>query len=165
MRRVLRYPQQVFSVVMIIWLVLDQSVKYWQVNSLEIGDSFSLFPGVVDGIYLQNRGAAFSLFQGHTEIFVGAALLFLIGVAAFWVIEKPRTVLPVCGTALVCAGAIGNAIDRIQFGYVIDIFEVKLFDFAVFNVADTGITLGVAALIVWMIWFEGKEKEVERSDG
>ena len=128
-------------------LILDQLTKAWVIHSVEPADSIPLLPPILHLTYVQNTGAAFGLFKGS-----GMLLIVLsIGVAA-WITGVflrggPSHRLSRWGCALILGGAVGNLIDRLRFGYVVDFFDLRVWP--VFNVADSAITIG-AALIVWL---------------
>jgi len=76
----------------------------------------------------------------------------LVMIIWFWWTEKPRHWMPVMGTALVMAGAVGNTVDRIMQGAVVDMFDFRLINFPIFNVADIGITVGTMLFLVWLLF-------------
>lgn len=149
-------PPALFFGVCAGWLIVDQAVKALQLSLMTVGDTIPLIRDVFHLTYVQNQGAAFSILGGKIGLFVAAAVLFLVGVAAYWKLEQPRACVPIIGVGLVSAGAIGNAIDRILYGHVIDIFDARIIDFAVFNVADTGITVGIVLLLLWYVLLAGE---------
>jgi signal peptidase II len=159
MRSVPVSPVFLFWAIALVWLVLDQVVKFIEVGSMRVGDSIALWPGVFHLTYVRNIGAAFSLFEGSFWLFYAAMILLLVLIGIFWKTEQPRTFLPVFAIALVFAGAVGNLIDRVRLGYVIDIFDLRIINFAVFNVADFGITIGCVAFFVWVLFFGGLDRE------
>lgn len=142
---------------------IDQAVKYWAIESLQpkgnidfirFGD-FEIF----DLTYLENDGAIFGSMSGQRWFLIGFTSLVLIAgiVILFKYREKSRFLTMTL--ALFAAGGIGNLIDRIRFGYVVDMFELKLFDFAIFNVADIYVTFAVAFLIIYIIFIDPKLKK------
>lgn len=128
----------------------DQLTKLAIRTSFAPGHSLPLIPGMLHLTYVQNTGAAFGLFQGFT----GAFVLISLGVAAWVALElirhRHQAVLTQSALALVLGGAIGNLIDRLWLGYVIDFIDVRVWP--VFNVADSAISVGVA-LLVWQTLF------------
>lgn len=144
----------------------DQVVKYWAVNCLQpkesIGfihfGSFKLF----DLTYLENDGAIFGSMSGKRWFLIGFTSLILIaGIAILFKYRKHSKVL---STALVlfAAGGIGNLIDRVRFGYVVDMFEFKPFHFAIFNVADIYVTAAVIILLIYVIFIDRKNETVNK---
>ena len=129
-------------------IVGDQLLKDWVVNHIVLGESLTFFPGVMDLTYLQNRGAAFSLLQGQFWFFFLTTLLVL-GVAGYYFVKsKPYQWERQVGLCLIMAGGVGNFIDRLTQGFVVDMFQFTFVDFAVFNLADTYLTVGVLILIL-----------------
>ncbi len=132
----------------------DQLSKLWVVSNIPLYSQTDALPGVFHLTYVQNTGAAFSSFQGMLWLFV---LIFLVfTVAVIWEFSRKR--LPFTGfdrwcIALVYAGGVGNMIDRIRLGYVVDMIAVDFINFPVFNVADCFITCGCIALLVHLIFF------------
>ncbi|TAN53755.1 MAG: lipoprotein signal peptidase [Methylococcaceae bacterium] len=139
-------------------LVLDQLSKLWIDQHFELHESLNLLP-VFNLTYVRNTGAAFSLLgdAGGMQrwLFMGLALL-ASGVLArmLWQLEAGRYWQAVA-LSLLLGGAVGNLIDRIVYGYVIDFFDFYLgaWHFAVFNVADSAITVGVAMLLIDAFFF------------
>lgn len=133
----------------LLFVVLDRVTKLLVQAHLSprpfSGDSFEapFIPGVVRLYYVENRGAAFSLGEGSGWLFVLVALL--VTVAAVVYLRRAPLVsrVEVIGLGMVVGGGIGNAIDRMCFGYVVDFLATEFIDFPVFNVADIGITCGV----------------------
>ena len=111
-------------------------------------------PGLFHFTYTQNTGAAFSSFDGMRWMFV---LIFaVLTVAVIWEYRKkslPFTTFERWLIAAIYGGGLGNVIDRVRLGYVVDMIEVDFMNFAVFNVADCFITCGCILLMVHMIFF------------
>lgn len=132
----------------------DQLTKWLVVANIPLyGDVFFL-PGVVKLTYVQNTGAAFSAFQGMQWLF---ALVFaVLTVLLIWEYFKkplPFSKFERWCIAAVYGGGLGNMIDRIRLGYVVDMIETEFITFPVFNVADCFITCGCIALLVSLIFF------------
>lgn len=151
----IKHPVIVFWTIAVCWFVIDQGVKIIERLNMKPGQSIALIKDVFHLTYIRNNGAAFSSFSGQTWLFFGAAVIAVAAIYLFWRFEKPSTFLPVVGSSLLISGAFGNVVDRLFLGHVIDIFDVRIINFAIFNVADIGITLGAAAMIVWFIFFGG----------
>ena len=144
----------------LVWL--DQWSKGLAVTHLKGQEPFVLWEGVFELNYLENRGAAFGIFQGQKAVFLVCTVLIL-GLVAFYYLRLPkgRRFYPIrLVGVLLTAGAIGNLIDRTVNSYVVDFFYFKLIDFPVFNVADCYVTVG-AALLAVLILFYYKEEELE----
>ena len=151
------YPMLCFAAL----LFFDQLTKWLAVTNLKNQDPFVLIPGVFEFHYLENRGAAFGIFQGKQIIFlVGALLITAVIVILYRKIPTTKRFLPlrICAV-LICAGAIGNMIDRIRLNYVIDLLYFSLIDFPIFNVADIYVVVA-CILFAILILFVYKDEEL-----
>ena len=134
-------------------IALDQLSKYWILGVLRLPEQASheiLWPLQFTRIW--NEGVSFGLFQAQHDVVRWGLVLFSLAVAALltgWARNQPR-LLPALGLGLVIGGAIGNAIDRARFGAVVDFIDVQRLGFFpwIFNVADSGITIGVILLLL-----------------
>ena len=141
----------------------DQFAKYLTVANIPLFSDVPFIPGLLQLTYVQNTGAAFSSFQGQQWLF---AVMFVIftGVILWEFFKKPMpfTRLERWCIAAVYAGGLGNMIDRVRLGYVVDMIETTFMEFPVFNVADCFITCGCAVLMVHLVlwnknfWKDGK---------
>ena len=130
-------------------VVLDQITKYLTVRFIPLYEHIAVLPGVVGLTYVQNTGAAFSAFQGMQWLF--AVIFLLFTAAVLWeYFKKPMgfTRFERWCIAAIYGGGLGNMIDRLRLGYVVDMLETQFMDFPVFNVADCFITCGCIALVV-----------------
>jgi len=134
--------------------VADQVTKWLVVENIPLFGRVDVLPGIVHLTYVQNTGAAFSAFQGMQWLF---ALVFLVfTVVIIWEFSKKRmafTTLERWCLSAVYAGGLGNMIDRLRLGYVVDMIEVEFIRFPVFNVADCFITCGCILLMVHLFFF------------
>ena len=134
--------------------VIDQWIKLLVVENIPLYGHVDAIPGLFHLTYTQNTGAAFSSFDGMRWMFV---LIFaVLTVAVIWEYRKkamPFTTLERWLIAAIYGGGLGNVIDRVRLGYVVDMIEVDFMDFAVFNVADCFITCGCILLMVHMLFF------------
>lgn len=143
-------------------IIFDQWTKALAVANLMDQEPFVLIDGVFQLHYLENRGAAFGMMQGKQSFFIimSLAACLIIGWLYFKLPWKKRF-HPLRGSLLfIAAGAVGNLIDRILLGYVIDFFYFELIDFPIFNVADIYVTCATVLLAV-LILFVYKEEELE----
>ena len=141
-----------FSLFALAITAVDQITKYLTVTGIPLFGHADLLPGIVGLTYVQNTGAAFSAFQGMQWLF---ALIFLVlTILVFWEYFKkplPFTKLERWCIAAIYGGGLGNMIDRIRCGYVIDMIRTEFMDFPVFNVADCFITCGCILLIAHLV--------------
>ncbi len=135
----------IYAIAAVVVLILDQAVKYWTINHIPLNamgeQCVSLIPGVLHMTNVQNTGAAFSILANAKWLLIGVSALFIIVIIVLINTEIIRTKFGRWTSVLVAAGALGNCIDRVLFGYVVDMFEFEIFSFAVFNVADIFITV------------------------
>ncbi len=137
-----------FWITAIIGLVLDQLTKYIVVqNFAEIGDTVPLLPGIFHFTYVTNTGAAFSLFSQDGGWLRWLSLLVSIGLILLGLSTRLRLTEQI-GYGCILAGAAGNGIDRFLAGYVVDFFDFRLIQFAVFNIADVLINLGWILILI-----------------
>ena len=133
---------------------LDQWTKYLVLEHIPLYGHVDAVPGLFHLTYVQNTGAAFSVFEGAQWLF---ALIFVaLTVAIFYEYFKKRlpfTTFERWCIAAIYGGGLGNMIDRVRFGYVVDMIAVDFVDFAVFNVADSFITCGCILLIAHLVFF------------
>ena len=132
----------------------DQFTKYLTVANIPLFGHVDFLPGFLGLTYVQNTGAAFSLFSGMQWLFM---LVFLVlTVALIWEYKKkamPFTTLERWLLAAIYGGGLGNMIDRVRLGYVVDMIQTEFMDFPIFNVADCFITCGCILLMVHLVFF------------
>ena len=141
-----------FAVVILLTVGLDQLVKYLSVVFLKPIDTFPIIQNVFHLTYCENTGAAFSMLSGARIFFIVITAVFIA--LLIWLIYSGRVqnVGAAYTMAIISAGGIGNLIDRVLNGYVVDMFDFRLINFAIFNVADIAVTCGaVAFLIIYIV--------------
>lgn len=131
----------------ILLLILDQIVKYWTVANLALHTGQPLIPNVVSLFYIRNTGAAWGILSGNMLFFFIVTVAICIGLVV-WAHRQKRRPMEYLAYVLIFSGAVGNFIDRLRLGYVIDMFKFEFIDFPIFNVADICLTLGVAIMIL-----------------
>ena len=144
-------------VLSLIIIFLDQLTKSYAINSLKGSPARVIIPNWLKFTYVENYGAAFGILKDRKMFFILITLLVVIIISFFLFryYHKMNSFSKI-GFSLLLAGAVGNLIDRIRFGYVVDFISVRLFnvyDYPVFNIADISIVLGTI-LIVILILFE-----------
>lgn len=138
-------------------ILLDQITKYIIRTGYEVGETLPVIQDVFHITYVQNRGAAFSMFQNmHLMTIAFPVLAVVVCIVAMVYFRKHGDKVTAFALALITSGGIGNLIDRLYFGFVTDMFDFRVFP--VFNVADIGVTCGCALLILCIL-FEGKKSE------
>ncbi len=146
-------------IIIVLIIVLDRIVKMWTVSVLSSVDTMPLIEDVFHFTYVENTGAAFSILRKHTWILILLTIVFCFALLYF-VFFKKMSKWERITLAMVAAGGLANLYDRIIYGYVIDMFDFRLINFAVFNVADIFITCGgIAFMIIFLINDMKKSKE------
>lgn len=143
-------------------LVIDQYIKQLVIRHLKLIDSFALIPDIIQLRYLENDGAMMGFMGGKTEIMTVLSVLCFVVVAVLIFSGKINNKIDFVSLTMICAGGIGNIIDRIVRGFVVDYIEVLFIDFYVFNFADCLITVSAFLLFfnqLYLIYKENKEKK------
>ncbi|NLB89091.1 MAG: signal peptidase II [Syntrophomonadaceae bacterium] len=147
-----------FILSLLILLVMDQASKIWIINNFEVGQSVYIIDNLFSLTLVHNVGAAFGILQGKSWLFIIAALL-VVGFLSFYNLKyTPKAYIQyACG--IIAGGSIGNLIDRVLYGSVIDFFSVVWWP--VFNIADMGIVCGSIVLLIYFLFFDGGDKTCE----
>lgn len=109
----------------------------------------------------RNIGAGFSILEGKTWFLICLTILFIVALLIFNILYLKKSKLYGISTALIMAGAIGNLVDRILYGYVRDFIYLKFINFPVFNVADMALTFGIILLLVYIIFYSNKKEKID----
>ncbi len=154
--------KHIWCAVMIVFIVaLDRITKLLANRFLTDGNAIPFIKGVIQFNYARNEGMAFSLFSGARWVFV--AVTAIVCTAALLYLFKNRcdSLWAYWSIGVIVSGGIGNLIDRILYGYVIDFIEPVFVDFAIFNIADCAVTLGAVSLIAYLLCdlFKKEKKE------
>jgi len=142
-------------------VAIDQLVKYLVRSHIPLGGNVPFLPYLLDLTYVQNTGAAFSMLRSHTWVLTLTSTVVVLGMCALLVKGFFKSRVGLFSAALVLAGGMGNLIDRVLFGFVTDMFQTTFMDFAVFNVADCCITVGVPLLFLYVLLYVGKDEKKE----
>jgi len=140
-------------IVLIVLILLDQISKYWVRTDL-ISKDIVIIPGVFKLQYHTNTGAVWGILTGKTLFLsIFTILMLLLIVLFYFKIPKEKKYIPIkIITILITAGAIGNLIDRIFLGYVVDFIYFELINFPLFNIADSYITVASIALLIFTLF-------------
>ena len=143
-------------------ILLDQGTKLWALASLKPIQRMTLMEGFMDLTFVENRGVAFGMFSGQRWFILLLTGIIAAGLIWFYVtMPKKKEYFPLrVSLVLVLSGAIGNIIDRLFRGYVVDFFEFTFFEWPVFNVADIYVVVGVI-LLALMIIFVVKDEDLD----
>lgn len=144
-------------------VVLDQFTKWLAVEYLIPIGTVPIIKDALHLTYVENPGAAFGMMQNSRWIFLLVSTVAIIAIIIYLIKFAPKNKLALLSLAFILGGGIGNMIDRVALGYVVDFIDFRLINFAVFNVADSFVCVGAALLIIYVLFIEGKENK--RPDG
>ena len=153
-------------VLMIVSVVADQVTKYLVVANMELHESIDVIPGVFRFTYIHNDGAAFGSLDNARWIFMILSTVAIVAILGYLFWKKPQNKLLLSALILVTGGGIGNMIDRIRLGYVIDFIDFCAFPklwMWIFNVADICVCVGAGLLALWMILDTVKQMKAEKA--
>ncbi len=154
----------IWSVGVLLLTLLDQMTKQWIEQSLP-AQGIDLWPGVFRLQYLQNRGAAFGMLQGKGLLFALFAIV-IMGISLGYFVHlgaaKRSPLLMRIALVMLAAGALGNMIDRIWRGYVVDFLYFSWINFPIFNVADIYVTVSSAMLLLSLLLYSEEDLEVRK---
>lgn len=143
-----------FWLIALAGLVLDQLTKTIVLKTLpEVGDTFPIITDVFHFTYVQNTGAAFSIFTDGVHWLRWLSLGVSLGLMALAWFGDRQTIWEQCGYGFILSGAMGNGVDRFLFGYVVDFLDVRLINFPVFNIADVCINIGIICLLLNLVFY------------
>lgn len=134
-------------------VLVDFVTKRWAMGSFSQGGEKEVITNVFRLTYVENRGAAFGLFQNRRYVFIIITVIMVCLILAL-AYKKRKSLFVSLSSALVVSGALGNLIDRVFLGYVIDFIDFCFIDFPVFNVADCFVCIGAALLAIYFIFIE-----------
>ena len=140
-----------FYLISVVIVLLDQLTKWLVVQNLGLGDTIPLIDGALHFTYVRNTGAAFGMMKDSRWVFMvvsSLAIVALVVLIARYAKEDKFTTITL---AMILGGGVGNMIDRVRLGYVVDFVDFRLINFAVFNVADSFVTVGACLLIFCLI--------------
>jgi signal peptidase II len=150
---------QILIVVAIV--ILDRVTKYYAITFLKDIGSIEIVKGIFSLTYVENRGAAFGILQNQRWFFIILTIIISIGIVYYIFTQSNVDSLLRISLSMILGGAIGNLIDRIKFGYVVDMLHFTLIDFPVFNIADCFVVTGTLLLAIYTLFIADKPmKEV-----
>lgn len=141
-------------IVLILGIFLDRISKIWALNTLASGKDIVIIKNLFTFSYLENRGAAFGIFQNRLIFLSLITAIVILGVVYFIVKYKPTSKLLKISLSLIISGAIGNLIDRIYYKFVVDFIMLHYKDvyyFPTFNVADMLVVIGTVLLAIYIL--------------
>jgi len=145
-----------YAAALLVMIAGDQALKGWTVSHLELGESTPFIPAIMQLTRVHNYGAAWSSLSGKTVLLIAVTAVMMIAVAVLLLRRVVRHPLGVSACLLILGGGIGNIIDRIRLGYVVDMFALLLFSYPVFNLADCFVVVGAILGAVYYLWIYEK---------
>lgn len=142
------FKNRLFWIIAVISLSFDRITKYWIMQNFNLGETRPLLPGIFHFTYVTNTGAAFSLFSHEGWWLRWLSLLVSLGLIALGWLGPNLSRWEQLGYGFVLGGALGNGIDRFIAGRVVDFLDFRLIEFAVFNLADAFINVGIVCLLI-----------------
>lgn len=143
-------------------VLIDQISKLIISSSFSLGESMPIIKDVLHLTYIHNRGAAFGMMANSRWVFMIISSVAILLMAAYLYIGRAQSKLYTVSLAIIISGGIGNMIDRIAYGYVIDFIDFCLIDFYVFNIADSFVCVGAGLLILALVLDIIKEARVNK---
>lgn len=154
-------------IMIVLIIAFDQITKYFASLKLADGSVAKFIPGVVQFKYAENTGMAFSMLSGARWVFIALTVVVCVGVFYYLFSNRCKSLWLYWNLGVILSGGIGNLIDRIRFGYVVDFIEPIFVNFAIFNIADCAVTCGAVVLVGYLLYdaFKDVKKPKENSDG
>jgi len=144
------------AILIIIFVVAaDQLTKRWAADALQPVGSIPVIRNVLHLTYAENTGAAFSILKNYRWVFISLTSVVLVVILYLLFVRRLRRPLTVVALSMLAGGGIGNMIDRIGQGYVVDMIDFRLINFAIFNVADSFITVGTILFAILYLFTNG----------
>ncbi|UXR77030.1 MULTISPECIES: signal peptidase II [unclassified Staphylococcus] len=146
--------------ILIIVLIADQLTKWVIATQMMIGESFNVIPNFLSITSHRNDGAAWGILSGQMYFFYLITIVIIIALIVFYIKEAKDHMLMQVAISLLLGGAIGNFIDRLLNGQVVDFVDTNIFgyDFPIFNIADASLTIGVVILVIILLTDKSNDK-------
>ncbi len=141
------------TLIIVLIAVFDQISKYYVNLHLKDASAIQFIPGILSFRYHENKGAAWGMLSNHRWVFMVISTIAIIAIIAYLIIssKKDNSLLFRVSLCFFAGGGIGNMVDRVRLGYVIDFLRFDFIDFPIFNVADSFITIGAFLIILYLI--------------
>lgn len=144
-------------------IALDRLTKFWIQSSMALNDTIPVIDGIFHITYIHNHGAAFSILQGKQGFLLAFTGMAMIAIAVFLVMALKKRMLSPVGLwalALILGGGLGNFIDRLWLGYVVDFLDLRIWP--IFNVADIAVCCGCGLLMFYILIWEPRQERRRR---
>ena len=153
-----------YILAIILCVAADQAVKYYVVTHLALYEHAPLIPGFVELFHIQNTGGGFSILEGHTWVLTLLTAVLMVGIAALLVKKFFPHPLAMWTLTAILGGGLGNLIDRVRLGYVVDMFNFQFMSYPVFNVADILVVCGTIGFAAYYLLLHDKETPAEEKE-
>ena len=149
----------IYLILIIALIVIDQITKLLTLNYLLPVNSVEIIKNILSFTYVENRGAAFGIMQNSRIIFLIFTVILIGAIIIYTIKTKPQNKLYLVSTSLIIAGGMGNFIDRLFRGYVVDMIEVTFIEYPVFNFADICVVIGAILFCIYMFFDKSEKSE------
>lgn len=157
-----------YILAIVLGVAADQALKLWVVSHLALYESAPLLPGVVELLYVQNTGGGFSILTGHTWLLTAVTVVLMLGIGALLAKRTFSHPLAMWMLTLILSGGLGNLVDRVRLGHVVDMFHLQFMEYPVFNIADILVVVGAFGFAAYYLLLDGKlqkKRTEENEDG
>ncbi len=148
----------IWALIVIGIIALDQYTKHLAITELVKYDTLPLIESVFHLTFVENRGAAFGIMQNQRWFFIIITMIIFIVAAFYFIKYRPTNRLLLLSVSMIMGGALGNFVDRLRFGYVVDFLDFTLIKFPVFNIADSFIVIGTILMAYYVIFIHEENK-------
>ena len=148
----------IYELIILLLVGIDQLSKILALKYLKNVESIPIIQNMFHLTYVENRGAAFGMFQNNQIIFVIVALIASI-YGLYYLHKNKVNILGKVSILLIISGALGNLIDRVRLGFVVDYFDFRIIWEYVFNIADVFVVVGTILLCIYIIFYEEKSNK------
>lgn len=146
----------IYILALALCVAADQALKLWTVANLGLHESMPLLPGIVELLYIRNTGGGFSILTGHTWLLSALTVVLMTFLGALIVKKVFTHPLAVWTLILIIGGGLGNLIDRVRLGYVVDMFNLEFMNYPVFNIADIFVVCGAFGFAFYYLLLHDK---------
>lgn len=150
-----------YIIILVALMAVDQIIKLAVVNLLKPIGTFVLIPHFLEFTYSENSGAAFGMLQNNSIFFAVLTIVISIVIFGFLVKYKHHNLLSKISCLMIIAGGLGNLVDRLRLHYVVDFIHFYFFDY-IFNFADCLVTVGVALMVIYVVFFMEKLEKQDK---
>jgi signal peptidase II len=141
----------IYSSVILGVIALDLITKFLSYTRLSRVDTIPIIDGVIHFTYVENRGAAFGMLANHRWVFISISIVVISAFLLYLFLGHAENMLMGIAMSMISAGGLGNMVDRLSLGFVVDFIDFRLINFAVFNIADSFVCIGAGLMILYLV--------------